>query len=356
MRSLTLRLTLTSIVAAGLACSGGTADQDAGDGADAGPASTDGGPSNTDAGPTFDAGPGADAGQPLVDAGPPADAGSPVDAGSPADALAGLVAIYEAKGSVDSVIGAQAVTLMVPVVAFQKKSQAHVYDDRMGGEFGCTADHYTPASPAPADSSAGTVVISGYTGGSLLLGGSAASTITCSGANYACDYTGGKAAATQPYKSSADPLGNGPITFTGSGGAAFGSFTIQASPFGTLTVSQDLSKIKYSTTADTTLTYSCGGSCSGSLVLVSLLASENSTSNPSGASNNTGSVSCVQSATGSITIPAGAIAGMFDNDSSLQSVVTTVLRVSATIPSTVDASGQSVSANVGKGVFGIASK
>jgi hypothetical protein len=263
--------------------------------------------------------------------------------------------LFEVSGSVSGF----GVKLLVPVTAFVAGTVAHGFDNQQNG-VGCTGDHYDNASTPPTpDAQGGAVTITGYSGGSLLLGGSSSQKITCTrtSANYTCAYDDGTDVASSPFNSGAHPLGSGPITFQGAGGADFGAFTLMASPDNTVSVSENLASIHYSATADTTLHYTCaGGTCNGSIVLISLLASQNSASNPGKASPTSGLISCVAQGGNSLTIPKGAIAAMFANDTKLQSVLTTVVRATASVPTTHDNRSQLAIGNVGLGVFGVASK
>jgi hypothetical protein len=271
------------------------------------------------------------------------------------DKTLGVASLFEVKGSVQSQFGTVKVTLLAPIVSFQKENVTHDFDGRADG-LGCVADHFNVNNdPPPPEGDAGTITITGYAGGSLLPSGTAGSTMVCTRNNgtYSCAYQGGGTVATQPFGESASPLGTGKINFKGSGGTSFGSFDLQHSSTGTLTTSENLSSISYSAAQDKTITYTCTN-CSDSLISVTLIATQNNVQNPSGASDTSGIVSCVFAGGSSFTIPKAAIAAMVGNDSALKSVATTIARMNKTFTTDGDGQGQTIAVNTGRGVFGIA--
>jgi hypothetical protein len=177
--------------------------------------------------------------------------------------------------------------------------------------------------------------------------------------NYQCGYgplsngTPGASPESEVFAVGTNPLGAGPITFSDATNNVLGTFSLAASPIGTVTAS-GLGSLSFSATADTSFSYSCSTSCDTDLILVTLAATQNSGTTLATPSSSYGAVTCAQLGGSSITIPKGAIAAMLDSDSSLKSVVITIVRAQ---PGTggQDSAGNAISILVGRGSFGVSS-
>jgi hypothetical protein len=273
--------------------------------------------------------------------------------------------LFEISGSINVGITVDVQVLAPYVSVTQGTPPAHDYDDRSNG-LGCYADHYTlAAKPPPADANAGPIRITGYSGGTLLTSSHAASNeINCAivGQNYQCGYGAlqngqpSAAAAGVPYSSGTNPLGNGPIIFADSTDTVLGTFSVTGSPVGTVSVTQNLGSLHFSATQDVTLSYSCSsGSCLQLLVLVTLAATQNTGSNLAGSSSTFGAATCAARGGSSMTIPKAAIAAMLGNDSSLKSVLTSVVLAEPAAMPAQDSNGNPINVLVGRGVFGVSS-
>jgi hypothetical protein len=337
---------------------GGSAEPDAGD---AGPAPLDGG--TPDSGPSP-----VDAGGCTRDSacstGQICESGTCSACTGYQCAPAASADLFELTGSVTVVGTTVTVQLLAPYISVAEGTPpAHDYDDRVGG-FGCYADHYvTGSKPPPPDANAGPIEITGYSGGQFdgFGAGSAPNKIYCAveNGNYSCGYgplsssgQPGKTVEGEVYASGTDPMGPGPITFSDATNSVLGTFSLSASPVGTVSAS-GLGSETYTASQDVTLSYSCSTACTSDLILVTLAATQNTGTNLTAASSSFGAVSCAQLGGSSITVPKAAIAAMLDNDSSLKSVVTSI--VLAQPEGGQDSSGHRIAILVGRGAFGVSS-
>ena len=236
----------------------------------------------------------------------------------------------------------------------------HDFDDRTGG-LGCFADHFDATTkPAPTDDDAGLLRVSGYVGGASLTSGSIAQPVSCTrGANgfYACAFPSGASTTSVLFPPSASPLGAGAITFGTNGGANFGAVQTTATPLGSLAVTEDLTSIHYLPTADATIGVTCT-SCASARVAVRLEAYPAADASVGWPYSTVGIVDCVfengGAVTAPVTVPAAAVSAMFATDAAIDTVKTTVTTLPSMPGTSTDQSGNPLSVNVGRGVFGIA--
>jgi hypothetical protein len=267
----------------------------------------------------------------------------------------GAMRLFELSGTAPSTAGPSAVKVLEAAAAFHAATPGD-YDDRQA-DIGCTADHYdATARPAPADADAGWLRMSGFTGGALLAGGQAGQPIVCTrtAGYYRCAYPTGTIASDGFFSASASPLGPGPITFALNGAADFGARAVSGSPVGTATTAEDLTAVHYSASADAVFHVSCADSCTPGRIAVDLVARQVSTASVGWPYPSVGIVRCVFAPATSIAIPHGAIAAMFAEDTTLDSVVTSVALLPMEPLVTSDAMGNRLIAEVGRGTFGVA--
>jgi hypothetical protein len=252
--------------------------------------------------------------------------------------------------------GSTPAILLVASASFQPVTVVHDFDDRVG-ELGCFADHYdTTTRPAPADGAAGSLRMTGYTGGQPLTGTSVGQPIVCvqdAAGYYGCIFPSGAATSTVPFPAGSNPLGAGPITFGSNAGADFGAAQVSDQPDGTLTVTDALGSIHYTAAQDTTLHLGCTG-CASSRVAVRLEAFPSADASAGWPYTSVGIVDCVLAGGTTVVVPSGAIAAMFSSDTALDTVRTQVVRLPAQPASTSDPAGDTLRVEVGSGVFGVA--
>jgi hypothetical protein len=292
--------------------------------------------------------------------GGPADATSSSECSSEATchaAVGGVAWLLELSGTVSSSNGPLAAKELDAFASFHA-GVTHDYDDRQGG-LGCFADHYATASkPMPADADAGWLRVSGFAAGPLLSGSLAMQPIQCvrSSGYYKCTYPTGTAVSDAPFAASASPLGSGPITFATNGGPDFGAVAVSGSPAGTLTIGEDLSRIKYSVTADTVLHVSCTDSCASGRIAINLTAFPSTATDGGWPYPSIGVLRCVMSGASSVALPYAGIAALLSADLSLDTILTSVAFLPMKPSLGADADGNGFTAEVGRGVFGRSSR
>jgi hypothetical protein len=281
------------------------------------------------------------------------EAGAACDGGAP---TAGAMHLYELRGIDPALDGGASVTTLDAFAAFHP-DLPHDYDDRRSG-VGCVADHYDAVvHPAPLDGDAGFLLrIAGFAGGTMLGGTTAGEPIVCGRTNgrYVCTYADGTPVAGGDFAPAVDPLGPGPIAFAWNGGADFGPGSVNASPSDSLVTSEDLGSIRYATNTDTTLHLTCSNRCDAGRIAVDLTARAAASAGGGWPYPSVGIVRCVFAGSAAVTVPRGAVAAMFASDSSLDSVVSSVVFLPASPTTTSDSAGRSLVAEVGRGVFGVA--
>jgi hypothetical protein len=160
-------------------------------------------------------------------------------------------------------------------------------------------------------------------------------------------------AASQAPSSAADsPLGPGPITFGTSVGADFGALSLQRSPDGSLSTTEDLSTLTYAATKDLVLHVTCSPACTGSRISVEVTALQSSTETGGWPYPSVGLIRCVLPAAPTVTIPSQAVAAMLATDTRFDTIVTRVARLATTATTERDVDGNPIVVETGRGVFG----
>jgi hypothetical protein len=279
---------------------------------------------------------------------PATDASAEASPDAPAPAFLGATTLFELANATSTTL-ALAVSFRTPA--------PHAYDDRQGG-IGCTADHYDAVSkPVPHDANAGLLRVSGFAGGTTLSGDVAADPIGCllSGPYYACTYPARAPAFEAAFAPGASPLGPGPIAFAGNGGADFAAVYVAGSPDdGTLSVAEDLTAIRYDPAQNTVLHPTCSSACPSARIAVEVTAFPSSSAAGGWPYASVGAVRCVFAAATSVAVPSGAIAAALASDARLDSVRTAVVRLPPAALVATDLAGNVLTADVGRGVFGVA--
>ena len=263
--------------------------------------------------------------------------------------------LFELAGTVASANGPSAVKVLEAKASFH----VHTPDDYDGRQVGtdCTADHYDAmTNPAPRDADAGWLRMSGFVGGGLLNGGLAAQPIVCmrSSGYYSCAYPSGAIASEAFFAATASPLGPGPVTFALNGAADFGARALTGTPIGTAMTDEDLTAIHYSSSVDAVFHITCVDSCSPGRIGVTLVARQASMADMGWPYRSVGTVDCVFAPASSVVVPHEAIAAMFAHDTTLDSVVTSVVLLPPVPLTTSDSMGNTLTADVGRGTFGVA--
>lgn len=294
---------------------------------------------------------------PSSDGGVTADGGAAEDAGARPDGgsapVSAVMSLVELVGT--SSIGSEPTTVkrLVSTARFRGDT-IHSFDSRQGG-LGCTADHYDAVThPAPPDKDAGSLRMIGYLGGPLLGGGVVGNPIVCVRlpTYYTCIFPSGAEVSSAPFASASDPLGPGPITFGTSAGGDFGALSLDASPVGSVTVAEDLARIRYDPRQDAFLHPRCDPACPGARAAVTLTALQASTERVGWPYPSVGEVRCVLALTATLTVPHEAIAAMFGGDLRLDTIITEVARLPAAPVSGSDVDGNTLVVDTGHGVFG----
>jgi hypothetical protein len=231
----------------------------------------------------------------------------------------------------------------------------HDYDDTQSG-IGCTADHFDATKrPLPHDADAGLVRVSGFLGGTTLAGSDGSNPIGCMPGTtyYGCSYPDGSGALQAAFASSAMPFGPAAISFAGNGGNDFGAFFISGpTKMGTLTVSEDLTALRYDPTKDTVLHPACTDSCPGARVAVELTAFASSQAAVGWPYPSVGVVRCIFESAPAVTVPHAALAAALTYDLSLDAIETAVILLPSAKVQTHDFFGNQFAAEVGRGVAG----
>ncbi|MFO0722492.1 MAG: hypothetical protein U1E65_01835 [Myxococcota bacterium] len=284
------------------------------------------------------------------DAGPTPDAGPAADGGA---AISAEMSLYELAGTASVGGQATAVKRLRTTARFHQEI-AHDFDDRQAG-LGCIADHYDArARPAPPDKDAGSLRIVGYLGGPLLGGGIAQNPIVCVRlpTYYTCIFPSGAEVFGAPFAAATDALGAGPISFGTSEGADFGALSLMASPVGTVTVAEDLARLRYDPGADARLHPRCSPACVDARAAIRLTALPASAESMGWPYSSVGEVRCLLSMSATLTIPRQAIAAMLGNDAALDTIITELARLPASSVTGADTSGRTLVVDTGRGVFG----
>jgi hypothetical protein len=215
---------------------------------------------------------------------------------------------------------------------------------------GCTGDHYSVATNKlpPSSDDAGKVVITGYTGGTLITGQAAPSEIDCLLDTtimpnvYKCGYgpatgtTLGPDPEATPYMPGATPIKMGDVVeFNVAGSAVVGAIDVKPTAGNgmTLTAPADLNSVAYNPTQDLTFSISCAGGACPALTVVNLSASDNPPG-ATGASPTFGAALCNNTngaTTGTITFPHQAISAMLGCDANGANCDTTLKSVRAVV-------------------------
>lgn len=311
-----------------------------------------------DAGGERDAGELSDAGP---DAAPSADGGR--DAG-PVETFSGTLVFSEVQGVVDFMGIPIEVRALAPLVSFSRSSSAQAPDfEGAGCPLCCRASHYDASDPPVPSEDAGTVTISGYTGGMFADGSTAPSSITCAleGTSYGCRYTGGAATDEAGFLPATDPLRiSDTITFDVEGYGAFGALSTSLMPADTVDVSEDLGNLTIDPGVDLVLNYTCpGGSCGFNAIVVSMQATQAGVTTPT----SSGMLTCTVLGGTSSVVSRQAIGAMLgcdavgaNCDASLDEVRVAVVRVGLPMTGTDSLGNQITPIVVGQGEFGTSTR
>jgi hypothetical protein len=199
--------------------------------------------------------------------------------------------------------------------------------------------------------------VSGFAGGRTLAGLAADNPIGClvTGAYYACSYPAGESAFAAAFAPDAGPLGPGPIAFAGNGGDMVGALYAAGSPDdGTLRVAEDLTTARIDPTQDAVLHPTCAPACPSARLAVELTAFSASSADAGWPYPSVGVVRCLFASASAVTIPHGAIAAALASDARLDAVDTLVVRLPQAPLFAHDRSGNVLTAQVGRGVSGVA--
>jgi hypothetical protein len=307
----------------------------------------------------------------------------PPDMTTPPDmvVLSGTAVLFDVVGKVPVPgVGPVQSETLVASTSFGQDQVMHDFPaGTLPGLIGCYADHFKiSAGDVPImDMDAGTIKFTGYTARPDLQSMMPVPTeINCvwKAGFYACGYgpiTGGNPGPNpQAVPLVLDP--NNPalamgteVIISGSGNAPFGAFNTSTDVVGggvshviaddtiVATGSDDLTTIKYSTTADTTVNFMCGaGACSG-LVLLTVSVYGAPPGDPNFPGDDSGLMVCKALGGTSIKIPVAAVQALFGPDPTKTVLVRTQI-INGKIPNTArtDGMGHKITAGAGRGIFG----
>jgi hypothetical protein len=255
--------------------------------------------------------------------------------------------------------------------------QAHVIlQQGLPSVQGCLAERFDGPG---TDVDAGIVTMKGYTGGATINSGPPVdSNIQCDRENgrYRCGYgaiTDSKVGAdlsTVFFDPTANPIGAGNLSYSGSGGAGFGTFDVSATAGGEIATTTDLTTINYDGSAAVTIPVSCAGGAGCSLLqhgipVVIVEASSNEAADFGKPATAGGRMLCFPSAlsltVANITIDQASIQTMLGSKNDIKTIRTTLALASvppgaATGNFPKDADGRYIVPTAGRGVFGFVTK
>ena len=267
----------------------------------------------------------------------------------------------------------------VVIASDPAKSKPSDFDNSDALGLGCSANHYDATKgdlPTP-DVDIGTVTMTGLTTGAAITGMMIPNEVNCALVPgplplYACGYgplsNGAPSAAGVnstffPGNLEMLPAGTA-LRVKYTGGTVAGAFdsmdAVKATD--TLTVMEDLTKIKYDPAADTVIHFSCVNKPQNCFdaVLVQLVASSvapGMAGYPGGAGVDYGTINCAALANGgTITIPKDAIKAMYGDSQKIVSVMTRIVRGGLPPGGQKDAKGNPVRLALGRGLMAFAPK
>jgi Cys-rich repeat protein len=252
----------------------------------------------------------------------------------------------------------------------------------------CQAVHYDSANPLPASLNAGTVTISGYSGGDLLGSSTAVpNQIQCAIVNgvYLCGYGAlqsgmpGAVPSEQEFAPGTNALGgSSTVTFaapgTPAGATSFGSFSVTSSGNTGLPVMEDLSTLTYSASADTVIHLVCpSGNCPLGGFFAIVQASSNPGAHFAEPATAGGAIFCVgafgtvpvinQTLPAVVTFQSSDIATMLGSNATVAASITTFTTTVVTISegsltslNGMDSEGHHVIPVAATGSFGVAAQ